>query len=341
MRSKLILVAAAIVVLPFTLRAANRLVLHHIPGSGYLPSLEIRRERQPFEAGIIDDLRRDRPAWVFIGDSMLGARVDRQHLAELSTDGTDRAHMIQVPGSGPAWWFLAFKNLVVASGVKPRCTFIFFRDTNLTDTMFRLERQYGHELDMVASDSEPELDRLIAARQRGPWARFYSAANRAYEVDVARSWMEPAVREWLTRAEFGTGRSNLVFTTEMEQYFGLEHLRKDVPSDIGATDTPDFARDLPSSILPDLLRIARQRQQHVCFVRVQRRPVNNRPPDESPALRKYVAALKTWIEANGSVFHDDTGDPEMTLDLYEDGDHVANRRRYTEILRQRLDPIFR
>ncbi len=83
MRFKLILVAAAIVIVPFTLRAANRLVLGDIPGPGYLPSLEIRRARQPFEAGIIDDLRRVQPAWVFIGDSMLGTRVDARYLAEL------------------------------------------------------------------------------------------------------------------------------------------------------------------------------------------------------------------------------------------------------------------
>ena len=36
--------------------------------------------------------------------------------------------------SGPAYWYLAFKNYLVASGVRPRVTFFFFRDTNLTDT---------------------------------------------------------------------------------------------------------------------------------------------------------------------------------------------------------------
>ena len=53
------------------------------------------------------------------------------------------------------------------------------------------------------------------------------------------------------------------------------------------------------------------------------------------------AAVLAWAEANGACFHDDTGDPEMTLDLYEDGDHVADRRRYTEIFRKRFDPLFR
>jgi hypothetical protein len=41
------------------------------------------------------------------------------------------------------------------------------------------------------------------------------------------------------------------------------------------------------------------------------------------------------------MFHDDTGDPELTLDLYDDGDHVGDRLRYTEIFRKRLDPLFR
>jgi hypothetical protein len=31
----------------------------------------------------------------------------------------------------------------------------------------------------------------------------------------------------------------------------------------------------------------------------------------------------------------------MTLDLYEDGDHVLDRIRYTRIFRRRLDPLFR
>jgi hypothetical protein len=338
---KLIVVAVALFVVPFTLRAANRLVLDDIPGPGYLPSLEIRRTRLPFDDTHLQIVGDRRPAWVFIGDSMLGTRVDPRRLAELTQTTPASIHMVMAPATGPAWWFLAFKNYVIASGVKPRCTFFFFRDTNLTDTMFRLENQYGHELDLVAREREPELDRLVAARRRGPWAEVYSAVNRAYEIDVARMWMEPAVRGWLTRVKYGVGRPNLVFSTEMDRHFGLEHLRKDVASDIGDSEAPDFDRDLPSSILPDLLDLARAHQMPVCFVRVQRRPLNNQPPLESPALRAYIARLKAWIEAKGGLFHDDTGDPEMTLDLYEDGDHFDNRRRYTEILRQRLDPIFR
>ncbi len=145
-------------------------------------------------------------------------------------------------------------------------------------------------------------------------------------------WMEPVIREWFTRFKHPTPQVQTVFATRMEEKFGFEHLREDVASDIAAVDVPDFTRDLPSSILPELMRLSREHRLPVCFVCVQRRPVNNRPPEQSPALQKYVAELKAWIESNGGVFHDDTGDPEMTLDLYEDGDHFSNRRRYTEIL---------
>jgi hypothetical protein len=340
-RFHLTLIAIAIVAVPFSLRIANRLALDEFPQSGYLPSLEIRRAHKPFEEGLLESVRYGGSRWVFIGDSMLGTRVDPAHLGAISSDGTERVQMVMAPATGPSWWFLALKNIVAASGVKPRCTFIFFRDANLTDTMFRLESQYGNFLDLVARDFEPELDRLVAARRRGIWMRVYSAANQAYELDLARTWMEPAIRQWFTHYRFPSGRGQEEFDLKFEEHFGLDHLRADVGSDVGTLESTDFDRDLPTSVLPDLIQVAREHDLPLCFVRVQRRPLGNKPPEQTPQLRAYVARLKTWIEAHGALFHDDTGDPEMTLDLYEDGDHFLDRRRYTEILRQRLDPIFR
>jgi hypothetical protein len=340
-RLKLLLVVTAIAVAPLSIRAANRLALESVPGPGYLPSLELRRFRVPFDAKPIHDLRYGNPRWVFIGDSMLGTRIDTTYLGELSTTGREIALALAAPATGPGWWYLAFKNIVVASGVEPHWTFIFFRDTNLTDTMFRLESQYGNVLDRVARDQEPEFDRLIAARRQGVWARLHAIVNRAYELDLARMWMEPAIQQWFTRSRHPDLQAQLEFHQSMEETLGLDHLRADVASDLSSTDTPDFARDLPTSVLPELMRLSAEHHLPLCFVRVQRRPIGKKPPAQSKALRRYVSDLKAWIEANGGLFHDDTGDPEMTLDLYRDGDHIADRRRYTEIFRRRLDPLFR
>jgi hypothetical protein len=74
---------------------------------------------------------------------------------------------------------------------------------------------------------------------------------------------------------------------------------------------------------------------------VQRRPRGSEPPAQSPNLRRYVAELRTWLEANGALFRDDWGDPELPESIYADGDHVRDRRHYTEVFRRRLDQLFR
>jgi hypothetical protein len=340
----LLIVFAGVLLVPLGLRQMNRSVVGTLPPLGYLPSLEIRRNHRPFNAQAIEDLRVGRPQWVFIGDSMLGTRIDPGHLGRISTDGTEYVAFLYHAATGPAWWYLAFKNQLIASGEKPRMSFIFFRDTNLTDTLFRLEGHYGNALDEVASADEPELDRLVAAHRKGTWYRVHRVADRIYQTDIATSWMEPAIRRWWVRRRDPRPGAIEAFEWNLDRMFSVDAIRYDVGADLAQSDVadvPDFHRDLPTSVLPLVVGLSKQHGVPVCFVRVQRRPIGNRPPEQSPALQRYVADLRAWVEQQGACFHDDTGDPEMTLDLYEDGDHVADRRRYTDIFRKRLDPLFR
>ena len=77
----------------------------------------------------------------------------------------------------------------------------------------------------------------------------------------------------------------------MNVRLGFDHLRPMQAADIQIGDAPafDFARDVERSVLPLMLRDARQAGLTLCFVRVQRRPTANRPPPQSPALVAYVA----------------------------------------------------
>lgn len=335
---------ASAFVAPLSIRAVNHAVAGDPPGLGYLPSLELRRPHEAFRASVIEDLQYGKPAWVFIGDSMMGTRIDRIYLGEISSTHDEVVAFLDHPATGPAWWYLAFKNHLVASGVKPRAVFVFFRDTNLTDTLFRLESQYGFGLglDDVAHAAEPELDAIVEARKGGLRARLHTAAVRLFETDVAAGWLEPALRRWFVNLRYPDPAERLRFDRSINDRFDLANLRSDVAADFsGANDTADFARDLPTSVLPLMVRLAREHGIQLCFVRVQRRPDGATPPPQSPNLVRYVRDLEAWLTANGALFHDDWGDPELPESIYGDGDHVRDRRHYTSVLRRRLDPLFR
>jgi hypothetical protein len=325
---------------PVVIPIANALRAQRQLPPTYLPALEGPRERARFEETRLSDLRYLNPGYVVIGDSMAGSRLDERRLGELS--GTAIAPLLQ-PGSGPAFWYLALKNWVIASGIKPRMIMMFFRDTNLTDTMFRLDPQFRWSLDLTALDREDELNALIA-RRIGPLQRGKVLLDRYWQVEQTRQWVEPALTTWPAEMLIPSRRRRSEFLTVMNVRLGFDHLRPMQAADIQIGDAPqlDFEHDVETSVLPLMLRDAKNAGLTICFIRVQRRPTASRPPAQSPALRAYVKSLRQYVIERGGLFHDDTGDPELTIDLYEDGDHFARhaRRLYTENLYNRLRSHF-
>jgi hypothetical protein len=337
--SRLLLAVAGLLLLPLGLRAANRLYPAPAPHASYLPALEGPRERLSFDADRVSGLAGMKPAWVLIGDSMADSRIEPVLLASL----TGRVTVpLLYAGSGPAWWYLVLKNWVIASGIHPKAVIVFFRDTNLTNVMFRIDATWS--LDTAALDREDGLNAVVA-RRRG--SLFYQARDwfeRVYQTAQVRRWIEPAMSEWPARILFPYRKPRAAFMERLNNRFRLEHLRPMDAADMQATEDreADFDAFVDKSALPLMLRDARQAGLTLILVRVQRRPVGGHPPFESAALRRYVAKLKGYVEAQGGVFMDDTGDPAQTLDLYEDGDHLSRegRRRYTELFASRLRQRF-
>jgi hypothetical protein len=333
---------ALLLLVPFIIRAANRWHREIQETPSYLPALEGPRVRDTFNATPIGDLARMNPGYVIIGDSMAGTRIDPRRLTELA--GRSIAPLLH-PGAGPAWWYLVLKNWVIASRVQPRCVFIFFRDTNLTNVMFRLDEQYRWMIDFVAQDREDELNAVIASRTEGRWFRLAGAVEDLYGARPARRWMEPALTRSVGRTLIPSRRQHTAFMASMNARFSLDHLRPMEAADIQSAEErdADFGRYVGRSVLPLMLRDAKAAGLTLCFVRVQRRPEGGRPPYQSRALRRYVADLRAYIESHGAILHDDTGDSALTLDMYADGDHLAGtaRRLYTEIFFERLKPLFK
>lgn len=309
----------------------------------YLPALESARERGPFRGQPIDDLKYLQPAHVFIGDSMLGTRIEPATFGGLT--GEHVAFLARA-GTGSAYWYLAFKNYLIASGVRPKLVFFFFRDLNMTDPMFRLTGPFRWSIDEAAAPEEPALNEVIASRTQGPWYRVHQTVNAVYNVDRANAWAERQLYDWPARlwTDVEPQRRQWLDGLNFET-MGLHQLRPMADADIAAAEDAeaDFPKNMPRSVLPLIVDLAKQHDLRVAFVRVQRRPENNRPPPQSPRMQQYVRDFRAYAEAEGMLFHDDTGDPQQTLAMYEDGDHVAreHRERYTRMFWVHLNRLLR
>src|SRR4029079_12795628 len=100
-------------------------------------------------------------------------------------------------GSGPAGWYLALKNWVIPRHVHPRAVLVFFRDTNLTNVMFRIDATWS--LDTAALDREDELNAVVARRRGTTFYAVRDRFDRLYHAEQTRRLVEPAINEWPAR----------------------------------------------------------------------------------------------------------------------------------------------
>jgi hypothetical protein len=324
----LCLVLAGTLAAPLALRLVNAALPDAAVRDSYVPTVETPRPREPFDQATANAVRDARPQFVVIGDSMAGVRIDPLHLSRT-------AHTAVVglfrPGSPVAYWYLAFKNLVVENelaGIKG--AIFFFRDDQLTTQV----QVTPGVLDHVAKDREPELDRILAADRLGRFSGVHRLARRAYAYDRTRLWLEPAILRAPAEVTAPPLEPDDLLNRINTQVFALDRLRPFEASDLASStaDSLDFAANVNRSVLPEILRLSRESRIRVAFIRVQRRPAADGPPPQPAALKKYADDLKAYLEANGAYYHDDWGDPDEPLSMYADGDHLtgAGRLRYTE-----------
>jgi len=132
---------------------------------------------------------------------------------------------------------------------------------------------------------------------------------------------------------------------KVNDVFALEKLRPIETSDLTAhesTDPSSFEYKKKHSFLPLMMEMIKDNGLNFVFIRVQRRPLKTGPPPQDPSLLEYITKLKQYLVQNGCGFYDFTGDPDITLGMYLDGDHISpdKKQRYTEIFIDRLAKEF-
>lgn len=308
-----------------------------------LPALYRTREsgKLPFDAQPLAELNRIKPEYVWIGNSMLGTRIDQDVLTQRLGDNC--CYVMASAGAESAWQHQALKNVILATEQRPRKVFVFFRDTYLTRPSYRAQDMYWWRIERLSHADEPELERVMEASRTWQETLEYQL-GLAYPLQKRRPLATVAIERvaggyapW--RRETPGSKYNALFT--------LDKMRQ-MESDDTAFDRLDpsnfdFAGKVETSLLPSMIDLARNAGVELVFVRVQRRPTPTGPRVEAEELQTYLAQLKDYLAFKGAGFYDFTGDPELTLDRYLDGDHIRPewKRESTDLFLRRMQPFLR
>lgn len=313
------------------------------------------------------------PEWMLVGNSMLNSRVNQKDLNR--TSGLNTMKLTE-GGSQSAIWFLFLRRIVQESGVKPRWITIFFRETDLTWPDLRIGGSNEKLIKLLGGEEQPEWRRVITSQTVGAKLRdgdvggvVSHGLTALLGAEEWREWGRGGVQTAAFEVtEFGGGVPRERRKMEMNERFSLDHLRHDLATDMAQASstagivtsnsggeaaidvgvygigpkTFDSSPDV--SFLPHIIAVAKEMGARMHFHRVKLRSRADDGGEDSAWMRAYMKDLRRYLESEGCALTDESDDPEITSDLYADGDHISRepvpQRRYIELFWKRVGPVI-
>lgn len=302
-----------------------------------LPAVLLRGEdKAPFAADQLRALTDADPEYVFIGNSLLETRIDPGRLSRAL--GGASVQSLATPGSQSAIWYLQLKNLVAASGARPRAVFIFFRNDLITRPLARIGGQNLELTESLSPGDEPVFDRVIS-RSRGVEQQIEAVLEDVYPVQLRQEEALDLISR-AAAAPLGPGRPVLLERTD--DLFTFANFRDTAQEIDEPTAIREFGDSVEDSFLPAMLDVAEQHGLELVFIRIQARPTESGAARQSGALARYSDELAVYLAARGVGYHDFTGDPDVDTALYYDGYHIYERYIpvWTDLFLERLGEHF-
>lgn len=314
-----------------------------------LPALALPAppRRVPFIGGPqVSRLQADKPDFAVIGNSYANCSIDSDLLGKL-TGG--KVEQLIYTGSETTIHYLMFKNILVASGVRPKTTFIFTSDNSLTNPHLMV---FPKAFETLCPEGEDALVNELVFGNRPLKEYLRKTLGNAFMVRAYREDIQelvPNLAQRLTKLSelFFSRQQSEKIRKHVNKRFDLDRLR--ARANLASAVEPDrwnddydydqyldFDRVVGTSFLPHIISLAHEHQLRLVFVRIQRRPSLDGPPPQDPRLVRYVERLRAYLQERGVGFHDFTGDPELTVDLYMEDDHIADAERFTKLFCRRL-----
>ncbi|MBF0447476.1 MAG: hypothetical protein HQL67_04680 [Magnetococcales bacterium] len=329
-----------------------------------------RQAKPAFDATQKNNLTKLNPDYVFVGSSVLLSRLDVDYFNQLLSGQS--GYILGDFGAPSALWYLYLKNSLIASNIRPKTVFIFFRNTALTNPIEGASSLFIREkIDKNALEHEPIYDRVMGYHKTfihslGEWFVWLYPIQEHWQKSL--KWQTDSIGflfglpgyahyKWQTifnpnlvsseqRQEFVQARAQL--STQINQQIFTARNIRDQQDRIHQVESgqslTDFKKRLPLSFLPEMVRLGKEAGLKLVLVRIQTRPhLDGTLGDDSPEFNRYRDDLAEYAAQQGVGFHDFSHDPNITRTMYKDGSHIAEpfRKHWTKNMVDRLQEYLR
>lgn len=290
-------------------------------------------------------LNEEQPEILLLGDSMLESAVD-ESIAGKQLD--KKIHMLSIPGTASAIWYLIIKNSVLVADHQPEYLILFFRDSMITTPGYRVVGRYLDMVDELASPADKLLIERAYINQMTLLERFMDAYMPLYGArwDIRES-IDHRIRYTLGNLILNCDKScmddamEIVFQDDNLDLTFLSDAINAADDDIYTDNALNFKYQVDKSFLPEIIRLCQENGIKLIMVRMPIIRFENEGTNP-PELDNYIQDLGAYLEENNIPFLD-FDQKEIPAEYYRDVLHLNEQGKviFTKELIQALNPIIK
>lgn len=319
-----------------------------------------------------NQIAKEKPDYIFIGNSIVLSRIDPKIITKNTTNS--KSYLLVEGNDWSAIWYLKLKNSLIASAHRPKAVFFMFENDDLTiQNNISVTARYICKTQRNSHDDETIFDEILQ-KNHSPLTllKYYTAKvySNCYwnQLSAIFGWYVETIQLIFTLPEYAQhhiynrfspkqtsakqpqNQQDITsvkesFISKINDIFTMDKLRTTTLTENHLPDINkklDFTANIDKSFLPHIVRLGRQHDIPMVFVRVQRSPFMVEPNSNPQKVARYVQDLKAYFAEHNLRFHDFSGDPFITEEMYKDVSHirVEHRPAYTKHFIEAFPDIF-
>lgn len=278
-----------------------------------------------------------KPKILFIGNSVIRDGFSTSDFTDISGINVIRHN---TGGTGTAEWYLYLKNVFFYVKNNPvDLIVITFRDKRLTNPKAGTSGEYNFVNHMVSTSNEPLFDRLVLHNNmdNASWF-FYKNLAILQQRHIIKNDFETIYKNQISKLLINYKENSA--DSIINQYFQTDNLNLELLTKIELSEKEEknkFKNLIDESFLPFIIKMIREKNKQVIFVRYKRRR-DLVPESEPEDVKTYNSDLRTYLQSNNIQLIDFTNDVRIKEEHFKNGDHLNEKGRllFTKLMYEKL-----